>query len=317
MNHHPHAHHSHGGHAHVHAAHTSAARPLLAALLLTALFMLVELSVGLYSGSLSLLADAGHMLSDTGALGLALAAQSLAQRPRSFSASYGYRRAEVLAAFLNGIVLALIALWVAKEAAERWLAPSSLKPVPVLFVAALGLLLNLWVARRLHDDAAHNINVRAAVAHVLSDALGSVGVLISASVVYLFGWQRADAVVSFAIAALIAWSGWRILQHTAGVLLESVPPGVDLGAVQTCIERTPGVSGCHDLHVWRISDGFDAVSVHVTLQPDAHGVAVSQAVRQRIVALLGIEHVTVQPEAEAPREVVALRQSREGPPLVG
>jgi cobalt-zinc-cadmium efflux system protein len=279
--------------------------------------MIVEAVVGFRAHSLALLADAGHMLGDAGALVLALFAAVIATRPRSASATFGYRRAEVLAAFSNGVVLALLAIALLREAAERWLEPTAIDAPAVIGCAVLGLAVNLWVARVLHQDGGNNVNVRAALLHVLSDALGSVGVLVSACLVAVFGWQRADAVTSGLIALLIAWSGWSILRHTAGVLLESAPAGVDLERIERCIVETPGVQGFHDLHVWRISDGFDVVSVHVTLQPDAHGVAVSRAVSARIAADLGIEHVTVQPEAAPPNERVALRQSRDGRVLRG
>jgi cobalt-zinc-cadmium efflux system protein len=290
---------------------------LRVALLFTLGFMVVEAMVGFWSQSLALLADAGHMLGDAGALVLALLAASIAQRPRTPIATFGYRRAEVLAAFVNGVALALLALLIFREAIERWLAPSAIDTQAVMGCAVLGLGVNLWVARMLHRGATSNINMRAALLHVLSDALGSVGVLLSAAAVALFGWQRADAVTSAFIAALIAYSGWRILRHTAGVLLESAPAGVDVRRVEQCIASTPGVLGFHDLHVWRISDGFDVVSVHVTLQPDAHGVEVSRAVSSRIATELGIDHVTVQPEAAPPNELVPLRQSRDGPVVSG
>jgi cobalt-zinc-cadmium efflux system protein len=280
--------------------------------LFTTLFMLVEAGVGMYAHSLALLADAGHMLSDAGALVLALLAAVIAGRPRTASATFGYRRAEVLAAFVNGVVLALLAILLLREAVERWLHPEAVDAPAVLACAVLGLAVNLWVASALHRGAQHNVNVRAALLHVISDAMGSVGVVISALLVASFGWNRADAVTSGVIALLIAWSGWSILQHTAGVLLESTPAGVDISRVEQCIVATPGVQGFHDLHVWRISDGFDVVSVHVTLQPDAHGVEVARAVCARIASELGIDHVTVQPEAAPPNELVPLRQSREG-----
>jgi cobalt-zinc-cadmium efflux system protein len=312
--------HDHDHHHHDHRERSGASgqpRALRGALLFTGAFMVVEALVGFRAHSLALLADAGHMLGDAGALVLALLAALIAARPRTPSATFGYRRAEVLAAFANGVVLAVLAIVLLREAAARWLEPTAIDAPAVLGCAALGLAVNLWVARMLHRGAQHNLNMRAAMLHVLSDALGSVGVLISALLVQWFGWIRADAVTSVLIAVLIAWSGWLILKHTAGVLLESVPSGVDVQRVERCIASTPGVLGFHDLHVWRISDGFDVVSVHVTLQPDAHGVEVCRAVSARIATELGIDHVTVQPEAAPPNELVALRQSRDGPVVGG
>jgi cobalt-zinc-cadmium efflux system protein len=310
------------GHAHARGQHSQAHAHALPghnhqaalrwALVATALFMVVEAVVGLTSGSLALVADAGHMLSDSGALALALAAQVLANRAASHEATYGYRRAEVLAAFVNGIVLALISLLIAKEAIERFMTPTPMQTTPVMICAALGLLVNLAVANRLHASGGGNLNVRAALLHVMADAVGSVGVLVSAVLVKLLEWKQADAVVSGLIAILIAFGGFRILQRTAGVLLESVPAEVDVQRLRECIKSTPGVADFHDLHVWRISEGFDVVSVHVTLAPQSHGVEVCQAVRERIQRDVGIEHVTVQPEAAPPNELVALRHGRDG-----
>jgi cobalt-zinc-cadmium efflux system protein len=272
--------------------------------------MVVEALVGWYSGSLALLADAGHMLSDSGALLLALVAQVFAARARTARATFGYRRAEVLAAFLNGIALALISIWIAVQAVGRWWQPQVLRPEGLLETASAGLVLNMVVAWVLSRSHQHSVNVRAALAHVLADLFGSLGA-VAASVAVVF-WQeyRADTVLSLLITLLVAHSGWRILRETSAVLLESAPSELDTSALAKTIGETEGVASFHDLHAWRISDGFDAVTVHVVLAPNTHGVEISQRVCQRVEALHGIRHVTVQPEAPPPTVLVQLGRQR-------
>ena len=315
--------HSHGlgGHAHGHGhgsaahGHAKTAAPALGlALALTASFMLVEVAGGLYSGSLALLADAGHMLADAGALGLALIAQYWASKPRTERSTFGFRRAEVLAAFLNGIALAVTAVFVVAEAVDRWMHPVLVRGSLLLVVAGAGLCVNLVVAAVLMRAGQESLNVRAALAHVAMDALGSVAALIAGLCVVLFGAYRADPALSVLIAGLVAYSGWRVLRETTGILLEGVPRHLDVAAIERTILDCEGVAGLHDLHVWRISDRFDALTVHVTLQRGAHGVEVCRAVQSRLSAVHGLEHVTVQPEAPPPDDLVPVRLSRDGGP---
>lgn len=276
--------------------------------------MLVEAGVGWYTGSLALMADAGHMLSDAGALAFALLAQTFAARSHTERATFGFRRAEVLAAFINGIVLALIAVWIGVEAVQRWWRPEVVRPEGLLETAFTGLLVNCVVAWILSRSQHHSVNVRAALAHVIADLLGSLGAVAAGFAVVFWQVYRADSVLSLVIALLVATSGWRILRETTLVLLESAPAELDTTALAQTIRETEGVASFHDLHAWRISDGFDAVTVHVVLAPRCHGVEVSQRVRQRVEALHGIRHVTVQPEAPPPTALVQLgRQRREGP----
>lgn len=277
--------------------------------------MLVELVGGLVSGSLALLADAGHMLADAGALALALGAQRWAQRPRTERSTFGLRRAEVLAAFVNGIALGVTALWVIKEAAERWFAPSQIRADVMLAVAGAGLVVNLAVAAVLMRAQRESLNVRAAFAHVASDALGSVAALIAGALVHFFGVTRADPVLSVAIAVLVAYSGWRVLRETTSILLEATPSHLNVSAIEATIRACPGVVDLHDLHVWRISDRFDALTVHVTLERGAHGVEVCRAVADELKTQFGLAHATIQPEAPPPDAVVVLRASRHGAPI--
>jgi cobalt-zinc-cadmium efflux system protein len=288
------------GHAHPHpGGHgpgKSAESRLGLALALTFGCMVVELVGGVLSGSLALLSDAGHMLADAGALSLAVVAQRVAGRPRTERRTYGWRRAETLAAFLNGIALGVTAVWIVVEALERWRQPVPVRGGLMLGVALLGLLVNLAVAAVL-SHGQHNANTRAALLHVVSDALGSVAALAAAGLVLGLGWTRADAVASVLLAALVLWSAWRLVKRTAGVLMESTPPGLSMLDLEQTIRAAPGVADLHDLHAWTISDGFDVVTVHVVLDGSRHGPEVAREVAARVRAEHQITHVTVQPEA--------------------
>jgi len=311
--HHDHGHGGHGGHGHDHAS--TAQRTLLTALGLTLAFTVVEVVVGLYSGSLALLADAGHMLADAAALGLALAAQKFAGRERTERSTFGFRRAEVLAAFVNGMALAGVAVLVLKEAIERWMEPVAIHGSAMLWTAAVGLLVNLIVAAILMRGQKHSINVRAAFAHVLSDALGSVAAITAGLAVVFFDEARADPALSMVIAVLVAYSGFRILRETSAILLEGAPPHLDVVAVERVIRECPGVAEVHDLHVWRISERFDALTAHVVLERGHHGTEVCQRVAERLHEVHGLDHVTIQPEAPRPDDVVSVRRSRDGAAL--
>jgi cobalt-zinc-cadmium efflux system protein len=285
------------------------------ALFLTTAFMIVEAVSGVRTHGLSLLADAAHMLADAGSLALALAAAEWAKKPRTSKSTFGHRRAEVLAAFLNGITLAVTAIGICIEAVQRWDSPRDILATWMFAVAALGLFVNLgvaWILSRAHQG----MNVRAALAHVAVDALGSIGAMTAAALVIAFGWRRADPAVSVGISLLVAYTGWRVLKETTGILLEAAPGNIDVEAVQREILRCSGVAGVHDLHVWRISDQFDALTVHVTLAEGAHGVEVCRDVAKRLEEVFGLAHVTVQPEAPPPVEIVCIRSSRDGRRLV-
>jgi len=305
--------HGHGaGHAgHGSHGHGATSRALGWSLAITGSFMVVEAAVGLWSGGLALVADATHMLADTGALGLAFFANSWGARPRTAKSTFGHRRAEVLAAFVNGIALGITSVWIVVEAIERWRMPRDILGVPMLMTAVAGLLVNIVVAAILTRAKQDNINVRAALAHVLMDAMGSLAASFAAICVLWFGINRADAVMSVGIAALVAYTGWRVLKETVAILLEAAPAHIDVEAVGDAILECRGVAGLHDLHVWRISDRFDALTVHVTLAKGAHGVEVSRDVALRLRNQFGLEHVTVQPEAAPPGELVSLRLRRD------
>jgi cobalt-zinc-cadmium efflux system protein len=293
--------HDHSEHAEGHEEVTLFPRKrLVIALLLTATFLVVEVVAGLISGSLALLSDAGHMLTDAGALGLAIWAQSLGTRPRSDRKTFGYRRAEILAAAANGIVLGMTALAVIVEAVRRFASPPHIEGTPMLIVAAVGLGINLVAARVLSHGGAQNMNVRAAAAHVMADAAGSVAAIVAGALILIFGWTIADPITSILISVLILHGAWRLLRDATNVLMEGAPAGIDVAALEQLARSTPGVAGVHDLHVWSLVGDAPVITAHVVLEPGAHGVEVARDVGRRVEEQVGRAHVTVQPEAARP-----------------
>jgi cobalt-zinc-cadmium efflux system protein len=278
-------------------------RRIFLALVLTAATMVVSIAGGILSHSLALLSDAGHMLADAGALVLALIAQRVAERPRTEARTYGSRRAETVAAFVNAIVLGVVSMWVIVEAVERWRRPPEVHGGWMLIVAAVGLMMNLLAARVLSAGHTHNDNTRAALAHVLSDVAGSAAAMGAAFFVLAFGWRRADPLISLLLALLILWSAWKLVARTAEVLMEGTPRGLEHAELERTIRETPGVRAFHDLHAWTISNGFDVVTVHVVLDGSRHGTEVARDVSDRIHERHRIEHVTVQPEAPPVEQV--------------
>lgn len=287
------------GHSHGHShGHTDAPRRALgAALVLTASFMLVEVGVGLWSGSLALLADAGHMLNDAAALGLSLLVTWVAARPRTVTHTFGFRRAEVMGAFVNAVALAVAGILVIREAIERLGAPPEIRGIGMLVAAIIGLCVNLASAWILARHGGGSINVRGALLHVLSDALGSVAAIIAGALILAFGWRLADPIASLVIAAFILFGAMRLLRDTVHVLMEGAPQGVDVHAIERTIEATEGVAGVHDLHVWSIVPGETLVSAHVVLRPGAHGTDVARLVGVLLEHAHGIHHATIQPES--------------------
>lgn len=264
---------------------------------LTLVFMLVEAVGGWLSGSLALLADAGHMLTDAGALGLSLLSAWIALRPANARKTYGYQRWEILAALVNGAALFGIAAWVMVEAAQRIHHPQPIRAQLFLVIAAGGLLVNLislWILHGIHQG---NLNARGAYLHVLGDALGSLGALVAAGIILLTGWTLADPIISILIALLILIGGWRLLRESTDVLLEAVPGHVSMVDVHRRMLAVPGVSAVHDLHVWTVTSGMVAMSGHAIVpRLDAHP-EVLDRIRSEM-ALLGIAHVTIQLEVQ-------------------
>jgi cobalt-zinc-cadmium efflux system protein len=275
-------------------SHTSVGR-LWAVLVLTGLFMVVEAIGGWVAGSLALLADAGHMLTDVGALGLSLLTAWIAQRPADHSKTYGYLRWEILAALVNGAALFGIAGWIVVEAVQRIQHPEPVRTGLFLTIAAIGLVVNLVSLSLLHGAREGSLNTRGAYLHVLGDALGSLGALLAAGIIALTGWTAADPIVSVLLSLLILIGAWRLIRESTDILLESVPRHVSLAEVQGRMLAVPGVSAVHDLHVWTVTSGMVAMSGHVVVPSlDAHP-GVLEGIRAEM-ATLGISHVTVQLE---------------------
>jgi cobalt-zinc-cadmium efflux system protein len=262
--------------------------------------MIVEAFAGWLSGSLALVADAGHMLSDAAALTVALVAQRIAARPRSHHRTFGSRRAEVLAAFLNGVALAVSAIWIGREAIERLFTPHPIQGKWMLITAVAGLVINLISAWVLGSGHHENQNTRAAFAHVISDALGSVGAIVAAVLVLQLGWTRADPIIGICIAFLIMWGAWRLVRETTTVLMEGTPSHINVADLEATLKCVPGVCTVHDTHVWTISDGFDAVTAHVVLDGTRHGTDVVADGARLVWERFRIDHVTLQPEAPPP-----------------
>ncbi|MBA3321147.1 MAG: cation transporter [Pyrinomonadaceae bacterium] len=293
-----HRHHSHS-HQHSHAPAGRAERGrrrLLAVLALTAAYMLAEAFGGWWTNSLALLADAGHMLTDVAALALALSAFWFSSRPATPHKTFGYHRLEILAALVNGVALVVISLLIFYEAYERWGEPRDIDSRVMIWVAAGGLCVNLLCAWLLHGDHHGDLNMRGAWLHVMGDALGSVGAIIAGVCVAAFGWTQADPLVSVLIGLLIIFSAWHLIRESTNVLLEGTPAHINLAAVEQSILQTDGVDGVHDLHVWTITSGREALSAHVI-----HAHAISQPellkeLRQKLHDRFGLDHLTIQME---------------------
>jgi cobalt-zinc-cadmium efflux system protein len=292
--------HSHGhdhGHSHGPGAYREAdRRALLLAAVLTGTFMVVEAAGGLITGSLALLADAGHMLSDSFSLFLALGAVMIASRPATGKRTFGFRRAEILAALANGVLLVVVSIWVVVEAIDRLGDPVEILGGEMLAIAVAGLLINLVTARILYRAAGESLNVKAALRHVLADVAGSVGVIVAAVIILATGFEVADAIVSILISVLIAASAWSVLRESVDVLLESAPAGMDTDEIGYAMAALPAVEEVHDLHVWQITSGFPTLSAHVLVGAgaDCHGARrdLETMLRERFE----IEHTTLQVE---------------------
>ena len=288
--------HGHGAHhAHAHTAYAGANGKLIAALLLTLSFAGVEALAGWWSGSLTLLSDAAHMFTDSSALGLAAAAALLARRPPSFRHSYGLVRAEVLAALFNSLMMLVLLGYIVHEAIDRFSAPRAIAGNTVIGVAVIGLGINLLVAWVL-SRGEHTLNSRAALLHVLGDALGSVAAICAGIVIVTTGWMPIDPLLSLLVAVLILVSALRLLREVVHVLMEGVPGHLQLDAVGQDLAALDGVLRVHDLHVWTLSSGSIALSAHLELRNLTDWPATLDAARQTMEAHHGIHHVTLQPE---------------------
>ena len=286
-------------HDHHHGrAGAASRRPLTIALVLAASYMVAEVVGGLWTGSLALLADAGHMLSDVAALSLSLFAIWVAQRPATPQRTYGYYRAEILAALAHGAALVAVAFYVAFEAVERLGAPTPVMGGPMLVIAVGGLAVNLAALAILAGSRGESMNVRGAWLHVMADAMGSAAAIAAGALVWAFGWLWADPAASLAIAGLVVWSAWKLLADATAVLLEGTPKHIDLDAVHDAIRGLPGVLAVHDLHVWTIASGMVALSCHVTAGDHRNDGKLLAEINSQLSGAFGIDHTTIQIEPE-------------------
>ncbi|HMT06002.1 MAG: cation transporter [Solirubrobacterales bacterium] len=291
--------HDHGDHGHSHgpgAYRSTDRKALLIAAVLTAGFMLAEVAGGLLTDSLALLADAGHMLSDSFSLFLALGAVALAARPATAKRTFGFKRAEILAALVNGVLLVVVSVWIIVEAIHRIGDPPEVLGGWMLLVAVTGLAVNLVAAWVLFRSAGESLNVKAALRHVLADVAGSAGVILAALIILISGWELADPIVSIVISVLIAASAWSILRDSVDVLLEAAPPGMNTEEIGYSMAGLEGVEQVHDLHVWQITSGMPMLSAHVLVGPDSDCHAIRRDLEGMLRSGHGIEHTTLQVE---------------------
>ncbi len=292
----------HAGHDHPRGAPAATgrranSRSLSIVLVMVAGYMVAEVVGGLLTNSLALLADAGHMLSDAAALGLALFALWFAVRPAPSHRTYGHYRIEILAALANGATLVAVAAFILAEAYDRLWNPPAVDGGPMMAVAAGGLVVNLVALRLLHAGRGESLNVRGAWLHVLTDALGSVQAIVAGALILGFGWTWADPAASVLIGLLVLYSAWGLMSASVAVLMESAPVSVDVDAVRDALRDVPGVAEVHDLHVWSITSGMPALSVHLVASADADRwddllLRAGVVLRQRF----GVTHTTIQVE---------------------
>ena len=285
---------------HHHQASTSDAvgnrRRLAMALVLTAAYMVAEIVGGIAANSLALLADAGHMFSDAAALGLSLVAVILAQRPATSQRTYGFHRAEILAALLNGATLLTLSVLIAREAWERLSAPPEVQGGLMLLVAAGGLAINLANLRILSGGRQSNLNVRGAWLHVMADTLGSLGAISAGAAIYFLGWRWADPLASFVIASLVLYSAWGLIRETLDVLMEGVPKGISIEEITEALTELRGVMGTHDLHVWSLTSGRNVATAHLIITEDADHQGIIDAANRMLASRFSIHHATIQVE---------------------
>jgi len=304
--HHGHSHdhdHDHGhGHHHHHHGHDHARegnkKGLTIALIITTGIMFLEFFGGLFTNSLALLSDSGHMLSDASSLGLSLFAIWFAARPPSPNKTYGFYRFEILAALFNGVTLFIIAGFIMWEAYGRFFQPPSVASGSMMAIASVGLLANMlsaWALLR-KGDVKGNVNMRSAYLHVIGDALGSVGAIVAGLVMYVFGWYIADPIISVLVALLILRGAWGVIQHTVHILMEGTPITIDQEEVMEALQNIDGVLDVHDLHIWTITSGLDSLSCHLLIEDDRDSQDILQQAIHRIEEKFKITHTTIQVE---------------------
>jgi cobalt-zinc-cadmium efflux system protein len=285
--------------------HRSKGAGLKVALLLTAVYLVVEFVGGVLTGSLALQADAGHMLSDVASLGMALLAFRFARKPATPRNTYGFYRAEILAAFLNGIVLVAVSAGIVYEALKRFNNVPPVQSLPMLLIAFVGLVVNAASAWALSRDQGQSVNERGAFLHVLADALGSLGAIVAGILMLTLRWYIADPIISLVIAVLIAGGAWRLIKETSHILMEGAPANINLDDVRSAMSEAKGVEKVHDLHIWTLTSGVEALSAHVLLEPECSTPdrkAVLATLQETLHTRFNIEHTTIQIEEERGKE---------------
>ncbi|UOQ95166.1 cation diffusion facilitator family transporter [Halobacillus shinanisalinarum] len=292
------------GHNHTHGANKKA---LLISFIITTTYMVIEAIGGFLTNSLALLSDAGHMLSDSVSLGVGVLAFVMGEKVADYSKTYGYKRFEILAALFNGVTLVLISLYIFYEAYQRFTNPPEVGSMGMLTIAIIGLIVNIsvaWILMR-QGDTKENLNLRGAFLHVLGDLLGSVGAIVAALLIMFFQWGWADPLASVIVAILILISGWRVARDAVHVLMEGTPKNVEIKDITDTIEAIPGILGIHDLHVWSITSGQNALSCHAVVTENLT-IQECQELLRTVEAQLQnkhVGHVTVQLETnEHPHE---------------
>lgn len=289
---HDHSEHDHSGHFHAHTH--SAPEAIKRAMAVTILFMVIEAAGGWFANSLALLSDAAHMLTDVGAMLLSLFAIWVSRRPRTTRMSFGYHRAEILGALVSGLIIWLLSGILVYEAIQRLRTPQDVHGGIVFVVASIGLAANLLSMRMLQHAQHDNMNAKAAYVHMLSDALGAIGAIIAGAVLYFTHWRPIDPIVTIFFAALMLASSWQLVREAVGVLMESTPSGIDSKDVQVKLTKLTGVREVHDLHIWTVSSGRLALSVHLIAETPADSVL--QAATEFLEKEYGIVHTTIQVE---------------------
>jgi cobalt-zinc-cadmium efflux system protein len=285
----------------VHGRHTHGSRHkhrLWAVFALTGSFLLVEAAVGLWTGSLSLVADAAHMLVDAGGILLSLLAVWFAERPATSAKTYGYYRVEILAALINAVVLCVLAIAILVRAYEHLWRPHEVPGAPMLVVASVGLGVNLLSLRLLHAGAGESLNVRGAYLEVLGDAASSGAVIVAGAVILLTGWAVADPLAGAAIGLLILPRTWGLLRQAVNVLLEGAPAHLDVAEIGLALCEVPGVRHVHDLHVWTLTSGREAMSAHVVVEGGTTSDRILEDLHVLLHTRFGIDHTTIQVETE-------------------
>lgn len=282
---------------HDHGASNSNAGALTKALALTTGFLVVEIIGGIYTGSLALISDAAHMMTDTAGLAIALAGVKIGELAADNRRTFGYKRFEILAAAGNAILLFLVAGYILFEGCKRLVGTAEVQSLPMLVIAAIGLVVNLISMRLLGHGKSSSLNIKGAYLEVYSDMLGSIGVIAAAAIIWLTGWTWVDAIVAIGIGLWVLPRTWQLLKETTNILLEGVPDGIDLDAVAAELRKTPGVRDLHDLHIWAVTSGAPSLSAHIVLANGAASDAVRVAANQMLDEKFEIEHTTLQIES--------------------